>query len=115
MPPVTVAFQGERGAFSEEAVYKLLGKSIKVAPCDTFADAFASVSGGATRYCLVPIENTLAGSVMCTPSLRATSRATLAAVVSLPPIREIIPAPPSWRWSCRMCLRVTALYFFPGS
>jgi prephenate dehydratase len=63
MPPVTVAFQGVRGAFSEEAAYKLLGKSIKVAPCDTFADAFASVSGGATRYCLVPIENTLAGSV----------------------------------------------------
>lgn len=59
----TVAFQGERGAFSEEAAYKLLGKRIRALPCETFSAAFETVASGKARYCLVPIENTLAGSV----------------------------------------------------
>jgi prephenate dehydratase len=59
----TVAFQGERGSFSEEAAYKLLGRRIRVLPCETFAAIFQSVVSGKTRYCLAPIENTLAGSV----------------------------------------------------
>ncbi len=58
-----VAFQGERGSFSEEAAYKLLGRRIRVLPCETFAATFQSVARGKARYCLVPIENTLAGSV----------------------------------------------------
>jgi len=63
MPIPTVAFQGERGAFSEEAAYKLLGRDITVKPCETFGAIFASVVSGKTKYCLAPIENTLAGSV----------------------------------------------------
>jgi len=58
-----VAFQGERGSFSEEAAYKLLGRKIRVRPCEAFADIFASVVSGRTKYCLAPIENTLAGSI----------------------------------------------------
>jgi len=58
-----VAFQGERGSFSEEAAYKLLGPRIRVLPCETFAAIFESVASGKTRFCLAPIENTLAGSV----------------------------------------------------
>src|ERR1700730_12695968 len=63
MAPPSVAFQGERGSFSEEAAYKLLGQRIRVQPCETFAATFQSVVGGRTRYCLAPIENTLPGSV----------------------------------------------------
>ncbi len=59
----TVAFQGERGSFSEEAAYKLLGRRIRVQPCETFAATFQRVVSGKARSCLVPIENTLAGSV----------------------------------------------------
>lgn len=59
----TVAFQGERGSFSEEAAYKLLGRAIRVRPCETFAAIFESAARGKSRYCLAPIENTLAGSV----------------------------------------------------
>ncbi|HZP02178.1 MAG TPA: prephenate dehydratase [Terriglobia bacterium] len=58
-----LAFQGERGSFSEEAAYKLLGPRIRVQPCETFNAMFESVSSGKTKYCLAPIENTLAGSV----------------------------------------------------
>lgn len=58
-----VAFQGERGSFSEEAAYKLLGRQMSVDPQETFSAAFSSVARGKVRFCLVPIENTLAGSV----------------------------------------------------
>ncbi len=58
-----IAFQGERGAFSEEAAYKLLGRNIEVLPCENFEAVFASVAKGHADRCLAPIENTLAGSV----------------------------------------------------
>jgi prephenate dehydratase len=59
-----VAFQGERGAFSEAAARKLLGASIDVLPCRTFDDVFAAVRSGAAGCAVIPIENTLAGSVV---------------------------------------------------
>jgi prephenate dehydratase len=58
-----VSFQGERGSFSEEAAHKLLGQRIRVMPCESFAATFESVTRGKAHQCLVPIENTLAGSV----------------------------------------------------
>ena len=63
MAKLTVAFQGERGSFSEEAAYKLLGRRIRVLPCETFAATFQAVTSGQASACMVPIENTLAGSV----------------------------------------------------
>ena len=63
MPTPSVAIQGERGSFSDEAAHKLLGRRIRVEPCETFPTAFRSVARGRTIYCLVPIENTLFGSV----------------------------------------------------
>jgi len=58
------AFQGERGAFSEAAARKLLGASIDVLPCKSFDDVFAAVQSGAATCAVIPIENTLAGSVV---------------------------------------------------
>ena len=63
MKKETIAFQGERGAFSEEAAYKLLGRNIQVLPCETFEAVFASVAMGQAARCMAPTENTLAGSV----------------------------------------------------
>ena len=58
-----VAFQGERGAFSEIAARKLLGASVDVLPSRTFDDVFAAVQSRTATCALVPIENSLAGSV----------------------------------------------------
>ncbi len=58
-----VAFQGERGAFSEEAARKLLGAAIGLLPCPRFEDVFRSLQEGAAAGAVIPIENTLAGSV----------------------------------------------------
>lgn len=63
MPPITVAIQGERGSFSEEAARKLLGRNFEVRPQENFGAIFQAVAKGQCRYCLAPIENTLAGSV----------------------------------------------------
>ncbi|HTX36648.1 MAG TPA: prephenate dehydratase [Bryobacteraceae bacterium] len=58
-----VAFQGARGAFSEEAARQLLGARVAVLPCERFEDVFRSLQEGRAEGAVVPIENTLAGSV----------------------------------------------------
>lgn len=58
-----LAFQGERGAFSEEAARKLLGQGVAVLPCQRFEDLFRGLKDGRVTGAVVPIENTLAGSV----------------------------------------------------
>ncbi|SRR5579883_1829111 len=58
-----IAFQGERGAFSEEAARKLLGPDTAVLPCPRFEDVFLSLKQGRAAGAVVPIENSLAGSV----------------------------------------------------
>ena len=58
-----IAFQGERGAFSEEAARKLLGPRVEVLPCPRFEDLFLCLKDGRASGAVVPIENTLAGSV----------------------------------------------------
>jgi prephenate dehydratase len=63
MKPLPIAFQGERGAFSEEAARKLTGAQTAVLPCIRFEDVFRSLRDGRSSGAAVPIENTLAGSV----------------------------------------------------
>lgn len=58
-----VAFQGERGAFSEEAARKLLGPAIEVLPCPRFEDVFRALDQKKVDAAVIPIENTLHGSV----------------------------------------------------
>ena len=62
-PKIRVAFQGELGAFSTEAAYKLLGDEIQLVPCETFDLMFAAVEAKDADYCLAPLENSLFGSV----------------------------------------------------
>ncbi len=57
------AFQGERGAFSEEAAYKLLGKSVLPIACDSFESVFDKVESKQAEYGVIPIENSLIGSI----------------------------------------------------
>jgi prephenate dehydratase len=61
---IIVAYQGERGAFSEAAARKLLGPSIDALPCRSFDDVFAAVADGPANCAMIPIENSLAGSVL---------------------------------------------------
>ncbi|HUB34774.1 MAG TPA: prephenate dehydratase [Bryobacteraceae bacterium] len=58
-----IAFQGARGAFSEEAARKLAGPKPSFLPCERFEDVFQALKSGRVTGAVVPIENTLAGSV----------------------------------------------------
>ena len=60
----TVAFQGEHGAFSEEAVYRYCGPGVAALPCRTLRDTFAAVESGRAGLAVIPIENSSAGSVL---------------------------------------------------
>lgn len=56
-------FQGALGAFSQEAVGQLLGPGAEVVPYPRFEDVFRALRGGRIDTAVIPIENTLAGSV----------------------------------------------------
>jgi prephenate dehydratase len=64
MPQYDAAFQGSRGAFSELASWELLGTSAQLLPCPRLEEVFEAVRDGKARYGVVPVENTLAGSVL---------------------------------------------------
>ncbi|MBN2371066.1 MAG: prephenate dehydratase [Vicinamibacteria bacterium] len=60
---LTVAFQGERGAFSHEAALDVLGPGITLLPRPSFDAVFEAVVQGSADRAVVPIENSLAGSI----------------------------------------------------
>src|ERR671927_471668 len=58
-----VAFQGELGAYSEEAVVRLFGDRAEPLPCRENRDVAQRVARGDADAGVLPVENTLAGSV----------------------------------------------------
>jgi chorismate mutase/prephenate dehydratase len=58
-----IAYQGEPGAYSESAVYAFFGNSVKAVPCKGFSDVFKNVETDKTEFGVVPIENSIEGSV----------------------------------------------------
>jgi prephenate dehydratase len=88
-----VAFQGERGAFSEEAAVKLLGEEITLVPRPTFEAAFNAIADRAADYILAPIENSLAGSVHRSFDLLVDSPLNILAEVIIPIAHNLIAAP----------------------
>jgi chorismate mutase/prephenate dehydratase len=58
-----VAIQGERGAYSEAAIGKLLQEKAIVLPCETFSEVFDVLKSGEAEYAVLPIENSTEGSV----------------------------------------------------
>jgi chorismate mutase/prephenate dehydratase len=69
---LNIAFQGERGAFSESAVYAFFGASVDVKPCRDLTEVFESVDKQETQFGVVPVENSLEGSVNQTYDLFLT-------------------------------------------
>ena len=61
--PKRIAFQGELGAFSQQAIRQLLGPRAEPVPCQRFDQAFAVLKTRKVDAAVVPVENTLAGSV----------------------------------------------------
>jgi prephenate dehydratase len=60
------AFLGPAGTFSEEALLRLDEPDVEPVPCPTIADVFEAVESGDCVHGIVPIENSVEGSVNAT-------------------------------------------------
>ena len=57
-----IAYQGEPGAYSEAAALRF-SPSATTLPCTSFEDVFAAVDTGKTTHGILPIENSIGGSI----------------------------------------------------
>ena len=73
-----VAYQGEPGAFSEQAIIELWGSAASPLPCATFAEATRAVLEGRASFGMLPVENSTAGPVR--ESLAAIAESELLAL-----------------------------------
>lgn len=68
-PDIIVAFQGEPGSYSEQALREYFGKETATLPCRSFIHLFRAVEDGRCTHGMLPVENSLAGTVISAYSL----------------------------------------------
>ncbi|MEO8992901.1 MAG: prephenate dehydratase [Nitrosospira sp.] len=61
--PLTIAYLGPRGTFSEEAALKRFGGVVTTLACTSIDDVFRTVESSAANYGVVPVENSTEGAV----------------------------------------------------
>jgi chorismate mutase/prephenate dehydratase len=61
--PLSVAFLGPQGTFSEAAVIKRFGQACKGVPCASIDEVFRKVESGEANYGVVPVENSTEGAI----------------------------------------------------
>lgn len=83
--PLRIALQGELGSFSDEAIQQLWGADAVRLPYRDFADVTTSVASGIADRGILPIENTIVGSISgshdaisATPGLCAVAETVVA-------------------------------------
>lgn len=81
--PLTVAFLGPEGTFTQEAAYKHFGHAIKTLKTTTIGDIFQQVDNEAAHYGVVPIENSTEGVVTHTLDKFLTSSLQICGEVEL--------------------------------
>ncbi len=61
--PPRVAYQGERGAYSEDAIAAIFGSNAATLSCVGFRDSFEAVDKGHATHAVLPVENSIEGTV----------------------------------------------------
>ena len=90
---LVVAFQGESGAYSEEAAFQFFGSSVQVKPCESLDDVFKVVEQGTVQYGVVPVENSIEGSISRTYDLLLDSSLRVWGEIELRVIHCLIASP----------------------
>jgi len=88
-----IAYQGVPGAYSEEAIQQYFGTEAEAVACETFADVFRSVETHECDYGMLPVENSVAGSVNRSYELLVEHDLRIFAEVILR-VRHMLLAPP---------------------
>ena len=89
----TVAYQGEPGAFGEEAVLAWFGDAVTPVPMPTFSAVCAAVESGATDGGVLPLENSLAGTVGDALDALATGSQRVVGEILLPIRHQLLVLP----------------------
>ncbi len=87
-----VAIQGERGSFSHEAAEQMLSRCT-VVPCKRSAEVFDRLEKGSVNAAVIPIENTLAGTVAEHADLLVSRNVFIQAEYLLRIIHNVIAVP----------------------
>jgi len=88
-----VAFQGEVGAYSEEAAFNYFSSSVRVKPCESLEDVFKVVEQDEAQSGIVPIENSLEGNVGRTYDLLLDSELKVCGETELRVVHCLIASP----------------------
>lgn len=88
-----VAFQGEKGSFSEAAALGILGEDCQTVPCQTFEDLYKAIDLDFADYILSPLENSLVGSVHRCYDLLLHCNLHIVAEIILPISHFLVAAP----------------------
>jgi prephenate dehydratase len=91
--PKRIGFQGELGAFSQQAIRQLLGLRAEPIPHQRFDEVFTALDAGKIDAAVIPLENTLAGSVHENYDLLLKHACEITAETSVRVIHNLI-APP---------------------
>jgi prephenate dehydratase len=88
-----VAFQGEPGAFSQRAILQLFPSPVTIFPCQRFDQVFKALDRGRVAAAVIPIENTLHGSVHENYDHLLNYRFEIAAETNVRIVHHLIAAP----------------------
>jgi prephenate dehydratase len=89
---VRIAYQGEPGAFSEAASRRIAPEASLV-PCRTFEEAFDAVAAGRAEFGVLPIENSIGGSIHRNYDLLVAHDLPIQAEVELPVVHQLLALP----------------------
>ena len=65
----TVAIQGIKGSYSEQAAHEIFNGSTQIVECMSFDETFSKVLGGAAKYAVIPVSNTIVGEIVSSKRL----------------------------------------------
>lgn len=82
--PLTIAYLGPEGTFTEAAALKRFGSAIKELSCATIDEVFSAVQSGAAHYGMAPVENSTEGAIGRTLDLLMQSPLQVCGEVLLP-------------------------------
>ena len=88
-----VAFQGEVGAYSEQAVLLFFGPKASVDPCKSLRGVFEMIENGKNEFGVVPVENSLEGSVNETYDLLLDSSLRVSGEINLRVVHCLVGSP----------------------
>jgi len=107
--PLRVGFLGPEGTFTQTAVFKHFGHSVRALPFHTIDEVFQEVESGAADFGVVPIENSTEGSVNNTLDMFLTSPLKIGGEIELRIEQHLLATEPGLERIERVCAHEQSL------